>query len=269
MKPTTTLIAISLSITMSVANAGQNSGDIEFHAISELTYDVNAKPTLIGARAAKPSNFPANFYSLSADGSCTSTMVASEVLFTAAHCVGNGKDVVINSNGRSYTGKCTHAAEYSSNSTADYALCKMSQAVPLPFYEKVNLDKTLIKVGQELLLTGFGCTQRGGGGGNDGVYRIGEAKVQVVPAGQNNDIVTLGSVALCFGDSGGPAYLLLDGTKDGSRLQVSINSRGNIFDTSYLSSLSTGTAINFIKSWALNNGVGICGVHADAANCRK
>ena len=114
-------------------------------------------------------------------------------------------------------------------------------------------------------LTGYGCVQPGGGGGNDGVFRIGNARVTRLPSGSNNDTVTSGGAALCFGDSGGAAYVLDD---NGGRRIFGINSRGDIRTTSYLSSTYTASFRNFVASWAQSNGQRICGVHADAPGCR-
>lgn len=262
-------LVFATQLSVGVAHAGVNEGDADFYAISDLTYEASAHPTLIGGKPANPIHWTANFYSVSADGSCTSTLIGPNVLFTAAHCVGNGKNVTVTKASVTYEGTCTHATQYATNTTADYALCLMNKPVPAEKYERVNTDPSLLKIGNNLLLTGFGCTKTGGGGGNDGVYRMGEAPIQVLPAMANNDIVTVGKVALCYGDSGGPAYILFDGREEGARIQVSINSRGNIYNTSYLSSVSTTMAINFITSWSNNNNAKICGIHVEAISCHK
>jgi hypothetical protein len=263
-------VVLSMVGASSLAFGQANEGDLIAYPIGELSASDSAGPTLIGGRPVKnPADWPANFYSTSASGSCTSTLVSETVLLLAAHCVGSGRKVTIEMPGKSYTGTCSHANEYAGNQTADYALCLMTEAVPVTAYERVNIVPTLLKVGVDLSLTGFGCTTTRGTGGNDGVYRIGEAPIQVLPAGTNNDIVTKGEVAVCYGDSGGPAYLLLEGSEDGSRLQVSINSRGNIYNTSYLSSLSTDMAVNFMRAWTEANNAKICGLNADAKGCHK
>ncbi len=116
------------------------------------------------------------------------------------------------------------------------------------------------------MLTGYGCVQPGGGGGNDGTYRIGEAKVSSIPS-RDNDIVTRGGAALCFGDSGGPAFKYLNAEKT-KRVVISVNSRGDIRTTSYLPATHTAMAKKFFKDFAEKNGLKICGVHADAMGCR-
>jgi hypothetical protein len=177
--------------------------------------------------------------------------------------------VKITQAGKEYQGTCTHSPDYAENLTADYALCLLTEDVADTTFELINTDPNELKVGDPLLLTGFGCTQIGGGGGNDGVFRLGEALIQVLPAGDNNDIVTKAESALCYGDSGGPAFILYDQCDTGRRVQVSINSRGNIYDTSLLSSLSTPMAISFMQKWASVNKALICGLHKEAKKCRS
>ncbi|NCX94665.1 MAG: hypothetical protein EBX40_08315, partial [Gammaproteobacteria bacterium] len=111
---------------------------------------------------------------------------------------------------------------------------------------------------------GMGCVKQGGGGGNDDVFRIGEAQVTRLPVA-NNDIVTQGNVALCFGDSGGSVFW-----KDpqGIYKVAGVNSRGDIRTTSYLSAVFTKDAKSFYSSWASQNKTTICGLSVDAKNCR-
>jgi len=134
-------------------------------------------------------------------------------------------------------------------------------------YEVVNTDASIHKVGGQVQLTGYGCTVQGGSGGNDGIYRVGEASITRLPSSTSNDIITKGNVALCYGDSGGSAFQYLDAAKT-KRVLISINSRGDIKTTSYLSSVSTPKAKQFIQDWTSRQGLRMCGVHADAKGCR-
>jgi len=251
------------------------SETITFSAVSDLTKPSGVETALRHARLANPSDWPASFYSVHPGGSCTSTLIGPRALLTAAHCAPERATVVIRMAGKVYKGICSQSDSYLSDPSADWAICLMDIDIPIFRYETVNLDASRIKINTQLLLTGFGCTEATGTGGNDGNYRIGEANVTKLPSGVDNDIQTTGDVALCFGDSGGPAFFFLDAGKK-RRVQVSVNSRispgtnGNLGNTSYLSSLSTNAARTFLQGWAAKNAAEICGVNlsTSASKCQ-
>lgn len=255
-----------------------------------LTADT-IKQTLIKGREADLKDWPASVYAQMGGSRCTATVVGEKTLLIAAHCVRDGGVAKFKTAGVEYSSTCTHSPLYSHaawdrvrtkielgqvsefkdlvNATADWALCLVTKPVANIEYEVLNSDADLLKKGDELLLTGYGCTQPGGSGGNDGKYRVGEALITDLPSGSDNDIVTFGGVpgaALCYGDSGGPAFYIDKISK--KRVVVSVNSRGNIRDTSYLSSVSTSNFKGFLTSWAARNNQKICGYHKDAKNCR-
>lgn len=247
-----------------------------FYPVGGLTKSRTAQVTLRGARLAHPKDWPASFYSVFPGGSCTATLVGPRALLTAAHCVSDGGAIDITMEQTVYTGTCTRYSLYNAtnNSSADYALCLMSSDVTLAAYETINLDQTRLKPGTELLLTGFGCTRDDGSGGDDHNYRVGEVNIGKLPAGTNNFITTSGEVALCYGDSGGPAFLYLDSAKK-KRVQVSVNSEvhklqnGNLGEESYLSSLSTPVAKAFLNSWSSQTGARLCGLSSNTDHCRN
>lgn len=221
--------------------------------------------TLIGGKEADRSMFPATVVQRSGGGSCTATVIGPRTLISAAHCMNDGGTVRFSLvTGKSYTAKCEHHKDYENNATADWALCLIDREVNGITYEILSMDRSIPKVGEEILLTGYGCTRKGGGGGNDGVLRVGYAKVTRTPSKGNWDIVTRGDVALCFGDSGGPAFYV----ENDSRKMISVNSRGNIDDTSYLSkTLANETFSGWLADWTKRNGSQkICGID-QTANC--
>lgn len=236
-------------------------------------------------------------YISAGSGRCTASVVGPRTVQSAAHCMGNGASISFQTaSGDRYTAKCTHAPEYSQaaydklqasltkgmkfeevqqlmseqefvNATADYALCQTDKVVTGVTYDKVS-SQALVKVGDEVVHVGYGCVRPGGGGGNDGILRMGTAKVTSTPNGNDNDIVTVGGAALCFGDSGGPAYFVPIGKTIEDRINIAINSRGDIRRTSYVSSNSTPTAQRFYRSWRTRTGEKICGLDSGVPDCR-
>lgn len=240
-----------------------NYGDIKLYDVVMLDTPAPIGPSLIGGTVPQADEFPASFASRQSGSGCTATLLSENVLQLAAHCVGNGRTAQIVSNGTTYTGTCTHAPGYQGDATADWALCKMSAAVDRAFYEKVLQDGSKIQVGKPITLAGAGCTTPGGNDGAFGTFRIGQSTVKSIPS-SDNDTVTQGGAALCFGDSGGSAFYV-EGTQ---RWVMGVNSRGDIRTTSYLSSVFTQAAKTFYSSWAQSNGVKICGIHQDAQKCQ-
>jgi hypothetical protein len=79
-----------------------------------------------------------------------------------------------------------------------------------------------------------------------------------------NDIVTgqTNGAALCFGDSGGPAWLEVRRGDRLVRYNISQNSKGDIARTSYLARWDSTTAQSFARSFIQNNGnIEICGIN--------
>jgi hypothetical protein len=235
--------------------------------LSTMLFAEGVSPTLIGGTPAPAGEWPASVYASMGGARCTATVIGPRVLAIAAHCVSNGGSASFKAGGNSYTAVCTHSSDYRGNSTADYTLCEIDREVTGIKYESLLVDEEKLKVGMTVKLTGYGCIQPGGGGGNDGIYRIGNAKITRLPSGNNNDVVTNASpAALCFGDSGGPAVLIED---DGSRWVFGVNSRGNIASVSYLSAWYTTQGKRFLNAWVAREGHSICGMHPDVPNCRN
>jgi hypothetical protein len=221
--------------------------------------------TLIGGVPADITLWPASVYMSNEDGAaCSSTLIGDRVLLSASHCVKQGGVIEFTAGANKYSARCEQHPEYKGNTTADWALCLIDRPVTGITFERLATMQG-IRVGDKVRLTGYGCTRAGGGGGNDGIFRIGIAEVTSTPNGKNYDVVTKGGAALCFGDSGGAAYVEF---KDGSREVFGVNSRGNIKNISYLPSVANGTMQSFAKDFASKHGVQICGITPRATACR-
>jgi hypothetical protein len=199
-------------------------------------------------------------------------MVGPRVLLTAAHCVPAEGIITIRMGARSWQGTCSHHPSYTANKTADWAACGFNEDGPKVPYERVNEDPALPKVQASVELSGFGCITDEGTGGNDGIYRTGDATVVTLPKDGSFDVVTKGAVGLCFGDSGGPSFWYVDPEKK-KRVVVGVNSRvgvdasGKLNAYSYLS--STSGAATFLRDWAKARGVAVCGLHAEVSGCHE
>lgn len=243
--------------------------------VGELSPPQELEMELRGGREADPQQWPATFWKrFSPTEACTGSIVGPQVVLLAAHCIADKGLLTFKAGGTPYEADCFRHPQYQAvprNKSADYALCKVRTVVTGVPFERLNTDPGRLAIGAMLLLTGFGCTTDSGTGGQDDIYRIGDAQIRSLPGGpSDNYLTTKGTVALCFGDSGGPAFLV---ASNGTRLQVSVNSRvgqdamGRLTDTSFLSSVSSPQARDFIATWP-GKGSKICGVHDDATGCR-
>lgn len=259
---TTALVAYEEGMPLQLSL--QNFGDIYLEQIPKY----RGWNRLIGGTPADRTEWPASFTTRQGNSRCTGTLIGPMVLQIAAHCVGNGRNASLEVNNENFTGPCTHAPGYQNDPTADWALCRMNKQVPVKWYESVlkPSESNLIQVGTKLILAGMGGTQPGsGGGGNDDVFRVGEAPVTRLPNIRSNDIVTKGSVALAYGDSGGSAFWQ---DAKGILKVAAVNSRGDIRTTSYLSAVYTQEANKFYTDWSAKNTAPICGLDDNVEGCR-
>ena len=251
---------------------------LEFLAIEEVLQNTN-EPQLGKGTVVNPKDWPASFYAEytvpGGRASCSSTLVGARALLTAAHCVADGGSVSLEREGKFYTGRCENARPgYPQPMSADWSLCLMQEDVPAYLYETISLSTAGLGRDGQLLLTGFGCQKIGGV--SDRKFRTGPAFVEWpvgTVTGHANWLATHAAANkdtafICPGDSGGAVYRKPEG---GERILVAVESH---YDTagqgvSFLSVLSTPAGADFLRGWAQRHGQRLCGIHADAPNCRR
>lgn len=199
--------------------------------------------SLIRGRPAAANEFPEVVRIFTPGSSCTATIVGPRVILTAAHCTAN------NQVARFRIGRQIFSTRMQVNNNLDLALGVSSTDFPT---RPASVDLNTVRVGSQVTLAGFGCTQVGGGGGNDGVLRVGNARVTQV-AGVF--IRSTNGAALCFGDSGGPAFSI--GTKN----VVGVNSRGDIRVTNFNSRLDLQASRDFMQNFVSRTNTRICGLN--------
>jgi hypothetical protein len=211
---------------------------------------------------------------------CTSTVVGEVVVVTAAHCVGEGRAWWVDmGNGPSIKLSCDLDPRFTWRGLLfDIALCKSDRPFPRTFmYENLDLDAAAVQDKGDLFLLGYGCrklpkpdeTPK-----TSAQLYGGLSTVTQLPKNPGDHIVTKGGVVICNGDSGGAAYVLVDGKiPTGPRSIVGMNSSyvqaSRQSQIASLAADATATTVTtaFPTTWASQRHVQICGLPG-AANCR-
>lgn len=229
--------------------------------LASLTYaNPGIDEQLIGGRAAKDGEFPEVVYVSFGSGRCTGSVIGPRVLLSAAHCMRNGSGGSFQLNQTQYkVSKCTHHPDYR-RKDVDIAVCLIEKEVDTAF-AVIPEEGFELKKGNKITITGYGCIRPGGGGGNDGILRVGDAEIRGT---SGYDLVSYGK-GLCFGDSGGPAYTQMDDGFLKTHYQVSVNSKGNIKDTNYTAPTYKSQARDLFKDFIKKNNVEICGINKECS----
>jgi secreted trypsin-like serine protease len=222
------------------------------------------EPALIGGVKVERGDFPEIVYISNGMARCSATIIGPEVILTAAHCAADQGsisqvDFVIDQ--VVFRAKCEQAPMYRDElEDHDMALCKTDKPLAVKY---ASVAKEGPKVGDKVTLSGYGCIRQGGGGGNDGVLRVGSAPLTELPHGDYDWFTTVGSTALCYGDSGGPAFLYIANPQEELHYVVGVNSRGDIKSESLLTALWIDKSKKFFQDFAQRNKVEICGINRD------
>lgn len=176
---------------------------------------------IVGGNNAGPGEFK---FIASWDGSCGGSLIAPNMVLTAAHCAGIDGPLRIGSHlmssggvTRTVASQCSHPQYNDATTDNDYLILKLSQAVDTSKYPVVKLNNDASQPQDDEMLTviGFGATSEGGSGSS----RLQKVQVPANPhsvcaaqyQGVQRDIhlcagFTSGGKDSCQGDSGGPIF---------------------------------------------------------------
>lgn len=219
-----------------------------------------------GVTPADPAKWNSIFLSEENGTWCTAFAVGPRTIMTAAHCVPKDKTIVLKrSNDESIKASCSVPEAFQTDPTADYALCFLKTDISTGPYETINTEKNRLKKFDTIILTGFGCRQFSNR--NQKEFSIGEVKFISAP-GKNAGFVA-GSASVCFGDSGGPAFVA-SSDDIANRVLIGINSKFTITEEGTMLSILALLPSNIQTFFEDSSAAGwtICGITKNAKKCR-
>jgi hypothetical protein len=277
-------------------------GDVEFLAVLDLKQQPKpGVPQVRGGQLAKSTDWPASLYATFKENgdtfSCTAALLGPQVMLTAAHCVPTTGKVSFKYDGhaQSYTASCTRHPNYSTDESADFALCSVSPAFAEPngfLYERINSSAMTGHLDKDVILAGYGCFSDDVGARGDGKYRVGSNSFDETSESaskrrgakyyqpkQANNLFTKedkNAAQVCPGDSGGPAFVRTKGGANtfGNRSVIGVNSRVFLVSkTKYGSSLISSTGgpdfLTWAQDWAKAAKLEACGIRGALTSCRS
>ena len=228
---------------------------------------------VIGGQPVEQGEYPEVIRIFSGNSFCTASVVGPRVILTAAHCTQENGEIVPVSESATYRfmvgqdefrAKCKLAPDYTGSvGDQDMAFCHTDRDVVVKY---AIISRYAPRLGETMTLIGYGCTQQGGGGGNDGILRVGEAPVSQESTDTYYSFHTTGTSALCFGDSGGPTYHQVKDPKGERHHVAGVASRGNIVDRSLLTAVYHPKSIKFAQDFERLHDTKICGISASCTS---
>lgn len=216
--------------------------------------EMDQNPVLINGNPVPNAQYPAIVRIFAGTASCTGTIIGKRTLITAAHCAPSGSTMTFSTvTGKKYTAMMTNGPGYpTADVDVNLGLMDSDSDVPPMSVKMDPAPNAFERINMPITLIGYGCVTAGGGGGNDGVLRMGNTAISG-STGLDLILKTPNGAALCYGDSGGP---VLWKDANGKYVVIGVNSKGNIVDTSYTNRLTLPDAGAFLKSWQSP----ICGI---------
>jgi len=157
---------------------------------------------------------------------CTGTIIAKDLIVTAAHCLGPYAAAKItaffgvnkNQSGQTYNIiKQIQPDNYSSDQKLDrndVALLRLEKEIPNGYQPaKIISDSTVLHTDDILILAGYGINVKSmpdNGTGGLGILRAVEQNILEPQYGQSEILINIQNKGTCSGDSGGPAFLKKD-----------------------------------------------------------
>ena len=278
------LKAVFLTLTIFAFVNAQEGFRLVFPELPSGSFDISGM-----IEPARQGQWPATLVFASDEGEgCTSTIVGDGVLLTAAHCLDTvlegqifiGDDVLKVSCERhpSYEAFAQDQTTYPAY-TADFALCSTVDAegnqVSINTFtrDEINFERVsdriaLVNLGTEVTLLGYGCVVPSINTNFTSLFlgRVIVTELPKITSQGGVDLLTKteGSAALCKGDSGGAAYMMVNGT----RIIIGVNSLGDNVN-SWIATTATHSFIDWARAWQEQRGLKICGLDVDASPCRK
>lgn len=217
-------------------------------------------PTLIGGSEALPGEFEEVIKIRHERSSCSAAVVGEYAVLTAGHCVSAGGKIEYQIGQVLYSAVCERTKKYNETEYHhDMAICKSDKPMKVK-YAHVSLKGPAHL--ERVTLIGYGCHKPGGGGGY-GILRYGIAPVTRLAGGDSYWFYTESQTALCFGDSGGPAFKKVISPKDEIHYIYGVNSRGDIRSISLLTAVYLPESQLFLKAWSEKHKVDVCGLTSD------